>query len=448
MDIYEEILRLKQAGRASVVATIVQCSGSSPQKEGAKMLIRDDGTIVGTLGGGCIETEVVQTSLQAIKDGCPLTIPFELTEKYGGLVCGGKVLVYIEPVIPDPHLVILGAGHVGKALSKIARFSGFKVTVVDDREEYANRDNIPDANETVVIDFENVLSKVSVDQNTYIVIATRGHNHDLDALKVALGTKARFIGLLGSKRKKALLFKTLKEEGFTQRDIDRVIIPVGLSIGSVTPEEIAISIMAQIIKYRRENAHQGLSNPPCSRFIEEDGTIKTTPSLRNKPIIRHCLDNLIAAGIKDIVVVLGPRVDKMLDSIKEIPIQIVFNRNPESEMAESVRIGLRAVAESSSGVLVCLSDHPLISVETLKSFIQCFLETPDKIIIPLYKGKRGHPTLFPRNIIKEIFEGNTLRDIIQTDKSRLRFLPVQDEGVILDMDTKEDYERILKKGSY
>jgi xanthine dehydrogenase accessory factor len=278
VDIYEEILRLKQAGRASAVATIVQCSGSSPQKEGAKMLIRDDGSIVGTLGGGCIETEVVQTSLQVIKDGCPLTIPFELTEKHGGLVCGGKVLVYIEPVIPDPHLIILGAGHVGKALSKIARFSGFKVTVVDDREEYANRDNVPDANETVVIDFEKVLSKVSVDQNTYIVIATRGHNHDLDALKVALGTKARYIGLLGSKRKKALLFKTLKEEGSAQRDVDRIITPVGLSINSVTPEEIAISIMAQIIKYRRENVYQGLSNPPCSRFIEEDGTAKTTPS--------------------------------------------------------------------------------------------------------------------------------------------------------------------------
>jgi xanthine dehydrogenase accessory factor len=278
VDIYEEILRLKQAGRASAIATIVQCSGSSPQKEGAKMLIRDDGTIVGTLGGGCIETEVIQTSLQAIKDGCPLTIPFELTERHGGLVCGGKVLVYIEPVIPEPHLVILGAGHVGKALSKVARFSGFEVTVVDDREEYANRDNIPDANETVVIDFEKVLLKVPVDKNTYIVVATRGHNHDLDALKVALRTKARYIGLLGSKRKKALLFKTLKEEGFARRDVDRIITPVGLSIGSVTPEEIAISIMAQIIKHRRENVHQGLSNPPCSRFIEEDGTAKTTPS--------------------------------------------------------------------------------------------------------------------------------------------------------------------------
>ena len=137
----------------------------------------------------------------------------------------------------------------------------------------------------------------------------------------------------------------------------------------------------------------------------------------------------------------------MLNSIKETPIQIVFNRNPESEMAESVRIGLRAVTENSSGVLVCLSDYPLISVETLENLMQCFLKTPDKIIIPFYKGKRGHPTLFPKHIIKEIFEGSTLRYIIQKDESRLRLLDVQDEGVILDMDTKEDYERIRKKDS-
>jgi len=280
MDIYEEILRLKQEGRASAVATIVQCSGSSPQKEGAKMLIRDDGSTVGTLGGGCIEAEVIQASLQAIRDGNPLTIPFELTEKHGGLVCGGKVLVYIEPVIPDPHVIILGAGHVGKALSKVARFSGFRVTVVDDRQEYANRDNIPDAIDIVVTDFDDVFSKLAADRGTYLVIATRGHNHDLDALKAALKTEARYIGLLGSKRKKALLFKTLRDEGFSQTDIDRVITPVGLPIGSVTPEEIAISIMAQIIKYRRENASQGFSNPPCSRFIEEDGSAKTTPPSR------------------------------------------------------------------------------------------------------------------------------------------------------------------------
>jgi CTP:molybdopterin cytidylyltransferase MocA len=132
-----------------------------------------------------------------------------------------------------------------------------------------------------------------------------------------------------------------------------------------------------------------------------------------------------------------------------MPVQIVLNENQESEMAESVRIGLRAIAEKSSGVLVCLSDHPLVSVDTLKSLMQCFREARDKIIIPLYKGKRGHPTLFPRNVIEEIFEGGILRDIIDKNRSRLKFLNVQDEGVILDMDTKEDYDKVLKKiGSY
>jgi len=175
------------------------------------------------------------------------------------------------------------------------------------------------------------------------------------------------------------------------------------------------------------------------------GQPKQLLPLHDKPIIRHCIDNLITSGIENIVAVLGNRRDEVLAVIQEMPVKIVLNKNQESEMAESVRIGLRAISENSSGVLICLSDHPLVSVDTLKILMQCFLETPDKIIIPLYKGKRGHPTLFPRNVIEEIFNGGTLRDIIDKNRSRLKFLNVQDEGVILDMDTKEDYERILKK---
>jgi xanthine dehydrogenase accessory factor len=248
VDIYEEIVRLKKEGRPSVLATIVQCVGSSPQKEGAKMLVRDDGSIAGTLGGGCLEAEVIQASLMAMKTGLPGTVPFQLTEDHGGLVCGGKVLVYIEPVVPDTSLIILGAGHVGRALSAAARFIGFRVTVVDNREEYANRENIPDAHEIMVDDFGNALSHIAVNNATFIVIATRGHNHDLDALKAALKTEACYIGLLGSKRKKALLLNTLKKEGFSKADIERVVTPVGLPIGSVTPEEIAVSIAAQMIE--------------------------------------------------------------------------------------------------------------------------------------------------------------------------------------------------------
>src|SRR5512140_2465796 len=122
MDIFEEVVRLKKLGRSSVLATIVECRGSSPQKQGAKMLVRDDGSTLGTLGGGCVEADVVQHSLMALKDGEPRTVPCELNEKDGGLVCGGTLLVYIEPVLVDPRMVILGAGHVGKAVARLARY--------------------------------------------------------------------------------------------------------------------------------------------------------------------------------------------------------------------------------------------------------------------------------------------------------------------------------------
>jgi xanthine dehydrogenase accessory factor len=280
MQIYEEVIRLKRLGRTSAIATIVECRGSSPQKQGAKMLVRDDGSIMGTLGGGCLEADVIQAAVMAMKDGKPMTLPFDLTERKGGLVCGGTVLVYIEPVLLEPQLVILGAGHVGKMLSRLARFTGFRVTVVDDREEYANRENIPDASDLFVTEFGRAFDKTPCDGNTFVVIATRGHNHDLDAVKAALRTNARYIGLLGSKRKRALLFNALEEAGFSRDDIDRVVIPVGLPIGSVSPEEIAVSIIAQIIQIRREYGTARIGSAACGRLIKQDGSDKTASQTR------------------------------------------------------------------------------------------------------------------------------------------------------------------------
>jgi xanthine dehydrogenase accessory factor len=280
MQIYEEVLRLKRLGRISAIATIVECRGSAPQKQGAKMLVRDDGSLLGTLGGGCLEADVVQAALMAMKDGSPMTLPFELTEREGGLVCGGAVLVYIEPVMLEPHLVILGAGHVGKTLSKLARFSGFRVTVVDDRAEFANRENVPDASDIVVDPFERAFDRVPVDKTTFIVVATRGHNHDLDAVKAALRTDAHYLGLLGSRRKKGLLFQALAESGFSKQDIDRVIIPVGVPIGSVTPEEIAVSIMAQIIEKRRQHGQARVGPAACGRIVQQDGADQAASQAR------------------------------------------------------------------------------------------------------------------------------------------------------------------------
>jgi len=280
MEIYEEALRLKRLGRTSAIATIVECRGSSPQKQGAKMLVRDDGTIMGTLGGGCMEADVVQASIMTMKDQEPRTLPFSLTEREGGLVCGGSVLIFIEPVVPEPHLVIIGAGHVGKALAKLARSTGFRVSVMDDRSEFANRDQVPDAHEVVLGDFTRACEGIDVGAGTYIVVATRGHNHDLDAVQSALRTSAGYIGLLGSRRKKALLRNALKDRGFTEQEIDRVIIPVGIEIGSVSPGEIAVSIMAQIIQKRRAHAATRGSDYSCSRLGNENGTIEATPAPR------------------------------------------------------------------------------------------------------------------------------------------------------------------------
>jgi xanthine dehydrogenase accessory factor len=275
MEIYEEVLRLKKEGRSSALATIVQCTGSSPRKEGAKMLVRDDGAIVGTLGGGSLEASVIQASLSAIRERSPRTISFELSGGPGELACGGQVLVYIEPVVPEPRLVIIGAGHVGKALARSAKFAGFSVTITDDRAEYANREWITDADEILVKDFEGLFRDIPVDKDTYIVIATRGHSHDIEALKEALQTDARYVGLLGSRRKRAFIFKTLEDAGFPQNLLDRVLTPAGLPIGSVTPEEIAISIMAQVIQYRRGHASGGLGDSPRCGLIQQDGTAQT-----------------------------------------------------------------------------------------------------------------------------------------------------------------------------
>jgi xanthine dehydrogenase accessory factor len=177
--------------------------------------------------------------------------------------------------VPEPRLVILGAGHVGRALAKVAKFSGYRVIVADDRAEYANREWIADADEIVVRSFEGIFRDLPVDRNTYIVIATRGHAHDIEALKGALVTEARYIGLLGSRRKRAVIFRTLGDEGFSKEMLDCVVTPVGLPIGSITPEEIAISIVAQVIQYRRGHALSGLGDSPRCGLIQEDGTAKT-----------------------------------------------------------------------------------------------------------------------------------------------------------------------------
>src|SRR5437773_1757041 len=254
MDIYEEIVKLRQQGRRGAVATIVNVHGSIPSFKTAKMLVRDDGSIVGTIGGGCVEGEVWQAAREAMESEKPRTLIFNLNQdpKYDtGLVCGGSLEIFIEPILPPALLYIFGAGHVALNLYKVARGAGFDVTVADDRETYANRERFPEARDVIAEDFERIMARLAPNESSYIVIVTRGHRDDMRLLRWAVQTQARYVGMVGSKRKTITIFRELVKEGIPERSFERVHAPVGLDIGAITPEEIAVAITAELIAARR-----------------------------------------------------------------------------------------------------------------------------------------------------------------------------------------------------
>ena len=276
MDIYEEIVKLRKDGRRGAVATIVNVRGSIPSFETAKMLVRDDGSIAGTIGGGCVEAEVWQAAREVMENEKPRSLTFNLNQdpKYDtGLVCGGTLDIFIEPVLPPASLYIFGAGHVSVNLYKTAKSAGFDVSVIDDREAYANRERFPEAKEVIAEDFQQAMARLTPNESSYIVIVTRGHRDDMRVLRWAVQTRAKYVGMIGSKRKTITIFRELTKEGIPAELFERVHAPVGLDIGAITPEEIAVAITAELIAVRR---HAERALPHMSWFKNRKNELETS----------------------------------------------------------------------------------------------------------------------------------------------------------------------------
>lgn len=250
LELYEEMVRLTRFGEPFALATVIAHGGSSPRKSGTKMLVRSDGSSVGTVGGGRIEKETVETAREVLAGGEPQTLEFILTEEHG-YACGGSMSVFVEPQGRRPLLVMFGAGHVGRAVTALAHGCGFSVIVVDERPDCALQSLLPGADEIICATVGDAFGRLRLDGESCAVIATPGHLHDFDAVRGCLAGTAGFIGLLGSRRKRESLLKTLEEEGFDAAQRARVVTPVGLDIGAQTPEEIAVSIVGQLIAVRR-----------------------------------------------------------------------------------------------------------------------------------------------------------------------------------------------------
>ncbi len=253
-DIYAEIAKLRKEGRRAALATIIQVQGSIPSYESSKILIRDDGSIVGTVGGGCVEAEVWAVAQDVMREEKPRRLHFNLNEhpeSDAGLVCGGSLDIFIEPILATPGLYLFGGGHVSLAISRIAEIAGFETIVVDDRAAFASRERFPGALQLYAAPWEEIFPQLHPNNFSHIVIATRGHKGDLGCLRWAVESAARYVGMVGSRRKVAEFFKILEREGVPAERLARVHSPVGLDIGALTPEEIAVSVVAEMIAVRR-----------------------------------------------------------------------------------------------------------------------------------------------------------------------------------------------------
>ncbi len=258
VEILKELVNLLENGRKVAFCTIVKKMGSGPREIGAKMIVCEDGQTFGTIGGGNLEKALIKEALKVLRESSSRKAVFSLHkgEREGaiqtGLMCGGELTVFIDVIKPKERLIIVGAGHVAWFLAKLANIAGFSLVVVDDNKELANKERYPMAEKIITGNFPEILDKIKVESRDFVVIVHGEPNHDYLALEKIIRKRPAYIGLLGSKEKVSKLTKRLEERGISKEDLNLLYAPIGLDIGAKTPEEIGISILAEIISKKRK----------------------------------------------------------------------------------------------------------------------------------------------------------------------------------------------------
>lgn len=251
-SIYQALSEIEKNNGSAALCTVTKSEGSTPRHVGSKMLVYPDGKFIGTVGGGELENRVIKAALQTINDGMAQNLSYTMADPSRGDpgVCGGQVEVFVEPILPASTIVVIGAGHVGKAVVHLAKWLGFLVAVNDDRAEFCNAEATPGADVYYPVEMGKLAEQMDINTRTFLIITSRGSSVDAKGLPPLLASKAAYIGVIGSKRRWSTTVKALKENGMTDDLIAKVHSPMGLELNAETPEEIAVSIMAEVLMIR------------------------------------------------------------------------------------------------------------------------------------------------------------------------------------------------------
>ena len=254
MNIYQALFELEKNNGSAALCTVVSSEGSTPRHVGSKMLVYPDGKFIGTVGGGELESRVIQAAVDSVKTGKAQNLSYTMADPARGDpgVCGGTVEVFVEPILPPATIVVIGGGHVGKAVVHLAKWLGFRVAVSDDRAEFCNPDSVPGADAYYPVPMADLPNQLNVTPQTYLVVTSRGSAIDAAGMPSLLASEAAYIGVIGSKRRWLTTVKALKEKGLPEEQIARVHSPMGLELNAETPEEIAVSILAEILMLREK----------------------------------------------------------------------------------------------------------------------------------------------------------------------------------------------------
>jgi xanthine dehydrogenase accessory factor len=262
-SIYQALAELEKGNQAAALCTVVKTSGSTPRHTTSKMLVYPDGRITGSVGGGELENRVRLEALSALQDGQPRLLSYSMTDPAKGDpgLCGGQVEVFVEPILPSARLVVIGGGHVGKAVAHLAKWLGFRVAVSDDRAEFCTPEANPDADEFYPAPMAELPRHLAINPQTYLVLTTRGSSVDVAGLPALLETNAGYIGVIGSRRRWTVTVEKLVEGGISKESLQRVHSPMGLGLGAETPEEIAVSILAEVLMVAKGGSGKPMQEP-------------------------------------------------------------------------------------------------------------------------------------------------------------------------------------------